>query len=138
MPPIPDRTLRLRPIRRVTDGLTPGQFAVYIQMHEQGDPQPGQGGRLFRGGYLDLCRLTGLSKRGVQNVVAELQAKAVIAIQQAPGHHKTQTTVYWVKGEEAILAGWFASGWRYAAGKGKTLVNPATVAFSSTPGSHAP
>jgi hypothetical protein len=128
----PERTFRLRPIRRVTDGLTPGQFAVYRLMFEQGEPQPGLAGRLYRGGYVDLCRLTGLSKRGIQNAVAELIRKAVLSIHQAPGYHRTQTTVYQVPAEEAVLKTWFAAGLRYAVGKSKTLVNIATVEQNPT------
>jgi len=106
-------------------------------MYEKGEAEteePASRLRLFRGGYLDLCRLTGLSKRGVQNVVAELQAKHVISIRQAPGHHKTQTTIYAVPREEAVLEGWWSRGLEYAVGKGKTLVNSATVEISATPG----
>ena len=29
---------------------------------------------LYKGGYSDLCAQTGLSKRGIQNVIAELLA----------------------------------------------------------------
>lgn len=117
------RTLRLRPIHRITDGLTPGQYSVYRLMLEKGDEHPdGEGKRLFRGGYVDLVNLTGLSKRGIQNVVSELQEKEVIGIHQAPGYHKSQMTVYEVAGEELVLAGWFGKGWRYAVGKSKNLV----------------
>jgi hypothetical protein len=131
----PARTIRLRPLRRITDGLTPGQFAVYSLMYEKGDAaEPAAKLRLFRGGYLDLCHLTGLSKRGVQNVVAELQAKHVISIRQAPGHHKTQTTIYAVPPEDAVVQGWWSRGLEYAVGKGKTLINSATVELSATRG----
>lgn len=117
------RTLRLRPIHRITDGLTPGQYSVYRLMLEKGDEHPdGEGKRLFRGGYVDLVNLTGLSKRGIQNVVSELQEKEVIGIHQAPGYHKSQMTVYEVAGEDLVLAGWFGKGWRYAVGKSKNLV----------------
>lgn len=129
------RALRLRPIRRITDGLTSGQFTVYTLMYDQGEAlDAGRGSRLYRGGYTDLCRLSGLSKRGVQNVVAELLQKGAIAIHQAPGYHKTQTTVYAILCEQALLASWLNRGLCYAAGKGKRLVNPATVDFNSTVG----
>lgn len=118
----PARMLRLRPIRRVTDGLTPGQYAVYSLMYERGEEAIGSAARIYRGGYLDICRLTGLSKRGVQNVIAALQAKAVIGIEQAPGHHKSQTTIYRVASEQQVLESWFALGLRYAAGKSKNLI----------------
>lgn len=118
----PARMLRLRPIRRVTDGLTPGQYAVYSLMYERGEEAIGSATRIYRGGYLDICRLTGLSKRGVQNVIAALQAKAVIGIEQAPGHHKSQTTIYRVASEQQVLESWFALGLRYAAGKSKNLI----------------
>jgi hypothetical protein len=130
----PNRALRLRPIRRITDGLTSGQFTVYTLMFEQAQPAAGegQGNRLYRGGYADLCRLSGLSKRGVQNVVAELLQKGVISIHRPPGYHKTETTVYAVPPGEAILSSWFRRGLCYAVGKSKRLVNPATVDLSST------
>jgi hypothetical protein len=126
------RVLRPRPLRRITDGMTPGQFAVYSLMYEEGEVQPQEKSRLYRGGYLDLCRLTGLSKRGVQNIVAELQLKNVITIRQAPGHHKTQTTIYQVDSEDVVLAGWHSRGYRFAIGKGKALIHSATVAVSAT------
>lgn len=121
------RTVRLRPIQRITDGLTPGQFSVYSLMFERGEHRPDSSMRLFRGGYVDLVRLTGLSKRGIQNVIAELQAKSVISIHQAPGYHRSQTTVYDVPPEQTILDRWFAKGLRYASGKSKNLVTIATV-----------
>jgi hypothetical protein len=127
------RTFRLRPIQRITDGLTPGQYAVYSLMFDQGDPLlSGQGSRLFRGGYIDLVRLTGLSKRGVQNVVSELQAKFVITIHQQPGYHRSQSTIYEVASEELVLNKWRNQGLQYAVGKSKDLVNIATVAKTAT------
>ena len=121
------RNLRLRPIHRITDGLTPGQYSVYSLMFEKGEPQNGRAGRLFRGGYVDLVRLTGLSKRGIQNVIAELQSKSVISIYQQPGYHRSQTTIYEVPAEQTVLDRWFAQGLRYAVGKSKNLITIATV-----------
>jgi len=121
------RTVRLRPIQRITDGLTPGQYSVYSLMYERGESREGNGVRLFRGGYVDLVRLTGLSKRGIQNVIADLQGKSVIGIHQAPGYHRSQTTIYEVPQEQLVLERWFAKGWRYASGKSKNLVTIATV-----------
>lgn len=130
--PIGRRAVRLRPILRVTDGLTPGQFAVYRLMLEQGEAlNPGGDIRLFRGGYLDLVRLTGLSKRGIQNVVGELHRKGVIAVHQAPGYHRSQTTVYQVQTEGKVLALWYSQGFRHAIGKSKDLVNIATLGSST-------
>lgn len=115
------RKSRPRPLHRITDGLTPGQYAVYNLMFEAGQPEP-DGARLYRGGYADLCRLTGLSKRGIQNIVAELQDKHVIRIQQAPGYHRTETSVYHVPPAAAVLDSWRSLGLRFAAGKSKTLL----------------
>jgi hypothetical protein len=124
------RIARPRPLRRVTDGLTGGQYAVYSLMLDSA--APGQGSRVYRGGYADLCRLTGLSKRGIQNVIAGLLEKRAIALSQAPGHHRTQTSVYEVHPPEAVVAGWHARGFRFSFGKSKTLsstvANFATVA----------
>lgn len=125
------RTFRLKPIRRITDALTPGQYAVYSLMFDTGEGT-GQGSRLFRGGYVDLVRLTGLSKRGIQNVVGELQKKLVIGIYQAPGYHRTQSTVYEVLPEEAVLQRWREQGLQYSMGKSKELVNISTVAHNAT------
>jgi hypothetical protein len=121
------RTLRLRPIRQIMDGLTPGQQLVYERMFEKAEPDLASGRRLFRGGYIDLVRLTGLSKRGIQNVVAELQDKSVITLHQAPGYHRSQTSVYEVAPKQVVLERWFAQGLRYATGKSKRLLNIATV-----------
>jgi carbonic anhydrase/acetyltransferase-like protein (isoleucine patch superfamily) len=123
----PRRTVRLRSIQRITDGLTPGQYSVYSLMFERGEARTQTTLRLFRGGYVDLVRLTGLSKRGIQNVIAELQAKFVISIHQAPGYHRSQTTIYEVPAEQTILDRWFSKGLRYASGKSKNLVTSATV-----------
>ena len=120
------RTYKLRPIRRITDGLTPGQYAVYSLMYDHADPEPGST-KLYRGGYADLGRLTGLSKRGIQNVVAELQQKNVIELHVSPGHHKNQTSVYRVPSPEAVVAAWHGRGWCFAVGKSKILKNTATV-----------
>jgi len=115
------RTPRPRPILRVTDGLTPGQYAVYSLMYEAGE---GDGGtsRIYKGGYADLGRLTGLSKRGIQNIVAELQVKQVIRLHQQPGYHRTETSAYLVPDPDSVLRAWFANGWRHALGKSKVLV----------------
>ncbi len=113
------RRPRPRPIRRITDGLTPGQYAVYSLMYGAGEPAGAD--RIYKGGYADLGRLTGLSKRGIQNIIAELQAKQVIRIHQAPGYHRTETSAYLVPGPDQVLANWSTRGWRYALGKSKTL-----------------
>ena len=111
---------RRRPILRVTDGLTPGQYAVYSLMYEAGESAAG-GARIYKGGYADLARLTGLSKRGVQNVVAELQAKLVIRIHQQPGYRRTETSAYLVPDSGGVLRRWVSQGWRHALGKSKVL-----------------
>lgn len=129
------RQPRPKPIRRVTDGLTGGQFAVYSLIFENAVPEQGdagRGSRLYRGGYADLCRLTGLSKRGVQNIIAGLEDKRVIALAQPPGHHRTETSVYRVWPGEAVVEGWHARGLRFAFGKSKTLSGSATVARFAT------
>src|SRR5579872_1379017 len=128
------RAWKLRHLRRITDGLTPGQYAVYSLMFENSDTVEGRE-RLYRGGYADIGRLTGLSKRGIQNVIGELQEKQVIRLQTAPGHHRLQTSVYTVPNPEAILAAWLARGWRYATGKSKQLTDGTTVALLATDGS---
>ncbi len=92
-------------------------------MFESGEAQDGAGEvRIYRGGYADLCRLTGLSKRGIQNIVGELQEKSVIGIHQAPGYHRTETSAYRVPAASAVVREWHARGWRFALGKSKTLV----------------
>ena len=116
------RVARPRPIIRVTDGLTPGQYAVYSLMYEAGESN-GRSSRIYKGGYADLGRLTGLSKRGIQNIVAELQAKYVISIHQQPGYHRTETSAYLIPDAGAVLQVWFSKGWRRALGKSKTLIN---------------
>jgi hypothetical protein len=124
---------KLRPLRRITDGLTPGQYAVYSLMFENADA--GEGGeRLYRGGYADIGRLTGLSKRGIQNVIGELQEKGVIRLHRAPGHHRLQTSAYIVPNPDSVLAVWSTRGWRFAFGKSKRLTDGATVALLATPG----
>ena len=77
--------------------------------------------RIFRGGYADLGRLTGMSKRGIQNVVGELRSKEVISIHRKPGHHRTETSAYIVPDAERVLETWLSKGWRHAAGKSKVL-----------------
>jgi hypothetical protein len=115
------RIARRRPIVRVTDGLTPGQYAVYSLMYEAGESAAVGSVRVYKGGYADLGRLTGLSKRGVQNVVAELQAKLVIRIHQQPGYRRTETSAYLVPDSDDVLRRWFSEGWRHALGKSKAL-----------------
>jgi len=127
------RPWKLRPLRRITDGLTPGQYAVYSLMFENTDVREGRE-RLYSGGYADIGRLTGLSKRGIQNVIGELREKGVIRLHRAPGHHRLETSAYLVPPPEAVLAGWFAQGWRFAFGKSKKLTDGTTVALLSTPG----
>lgn len=127
----PGRVWKMKPIRRITDGLTPGQFAVYSMMWS--NAEPGQGGeRIYHGGYADLGRLTGLSKRGIQNVIAELQEKIVIHLHTPPGHHRSQTSAYRVPSAEAVVGRWYERGWRFAVGKNKRLSNGATVAEYAT------
>ncbi len=122
------RLWKLRPLRRITDGLTPGQYAVYSLMLESCETTEG-GEQLYRGGYADLGRLTGLSKRGIQNVIGELQEKAVIRLHTAPGHHRMQTSAYLVPRPESVLQTWYGRGWRYAVGKSKKLTDGSTVAL---------
>jgi hypothetical protein len=127
--PTPRRRLpRPRPIRSITDGLTPGQYTVYSLMYAQGQDDLDAESRLYAGGYADLCRLAGLSKRGIQNVIAELQAKSIIAIHRAPGYHRAQTSVYRVLSPDRALALWRQLGLRFALGKSKRLTTSATVA----------
>ena len=90
-------------------------------MYEAGDPATGSS-RIYKGGYADLGRLTGLSKRGIQNIVAELQAKEVIRIHQQPGYHRTETSAYLVPEAGTVLQAWFSKGWRRALGKSKALI----------------
>jgi hypothetical protein len=126
--PTPRRRLpRPRPIRSITDGLTPGQYTVYSLMYAHGQELDAES-RLYAGGYADLCRLAGLSKRGIQNVIAELQAKSIIAIHRAPGYHRAQTSVYRVLSPDRALALWRQLGLRFALGKSKRLTSSATVA----------
>jgi hypothetical protein len=123
------RRPRPRLIQRVTDGLTPGQYAAYSLMYEAGETAGApEEVRIYRGGYADLCRLTGLSKRGIQNIVAELQEKNVIEIHQAPGYHRTETSAYRVKSPASVVRHWHARGLRFALGKSKTLVTSAPAA----------
>lgn len=124
---------KLRPLRRITDGLTPGQYAVYSLMQTNCEPAPDGEETVYRGGYADLGRLTGLSKRGIQNVIGELQQKAVIQLHTPPGHHRTQTSAYLVPKPEVVLQAWYGRGWRFAFGKSKHLTDGATVALSATP-----
>jgi hypothetical protein len=105
---------------RVTDGLTPGQYAVYSLMYEAGE-SAGDSGRIYQGGYADLARLTGLSKRGLQNIVGELQTKQVIRIHQKPGYHRTETSAYVVPDPHTVVENWLSNGWRHAIGKSKTF-----------------
>jgi hypothetical protein len=88
--------------------------------------------RLYRGGYNDICAQTGLSKRGVQNIIAELIEKAAISRHQAPGYHRSQVSVYRVLSDDEILQGWQSRELRYAVGKSKTLTHSATVALQAT------
>ena len=115
------RVPRPRLIVRITDGLTPGQYSVYRLMYEAGEAAAGAT-RIYKGGYADLGRLTGLSKRGIQNIVAELQEKQVIRLHQQPGYHRTETSSYLVPDADAVLREWLSRGWRHALGKSKTLV----------------
>lgn len=92
-------------------------------MYEAGEgSSEAAGARIYKGGYADLGRLTGLSKRGIQNIVAELQQKQVIRIHQQPGYHRTETSAYMIPAPESVLRTWFGNGWRHAMGKSKTLV----------------
>jgi hypothetical protein len=116
------RVLHPRPIVRVTDGLTPGQYTVYSLMYEGGESW-GESLRIYRGGYADLKRLTGLSKRGIQNVMGELQQKQVIRIHQKPGYHRTETSAYEVPDPVAVVGIWRSHGWRHSLGKSKTLTD---------------
>jgi hypothetical protein len=93
-------------------------------MYEAGEPAP-NGAHIYRGGYADLCRLTGLSKRGIQNIVGELQQKNVIRIHQAPGYHRTETSAYRVPAAAEVVNAWLSNGLRFALGKSKTLSSQA-------------
>lgn len=90
-------------------------------MYEAGEGSA-ESGRIYKGGYADLGRLTGLSKRGLQHIVAELQAKQVISVHQQPGYHRTQTSAYRVPPPQSVIDRWLQNGWRHAIGKSKTLV----------------
>lgn len=120
---------RPRPIHRITDDLTPGQYAVYRLMHEAGQGSD-EFSRIYTGGYADLRRLTGLSKRGIQNIIRELQTKQVIRVSQKHGHHRTETTSYIVPDAEKVVEVWWFKGWRYvdAVGKSKVLTGSPEMA----------
>lgn len=113
-----------RQLKTVADGLTPGQFIVYTHMYQRGE---GGDERLYSGGYHDLCNATGLSKRGVQNIIAELQEKNALTLEKPPGHHRTQVSVYRVHSESDVLAAWYAEGYRFVVGKGRVLLRTAPL-----------
>ena len=81
----------------------------------------GESDRLYSGGYQDLCTLTGLSKRGIQNIIGELQEKSVLTLERPPGHHRSEVSVYRVPSERSVLQRWYDAGYRYVAGKGRVL-----------------
>lgn len=114
----PDRGRR-KPLRRVADGLTPAELAIYNVMLREQTPEG-----LYRGGYNDLCQLTGLSKRGVQNSIAELREKGAITIDKSPGHHRSEVSVYKVATERQILESWHEAGHREVIGRGRILWPP--------------
>ena len=83
----------------------------------------GGSSRIYKGGYADLGRLTGLSKRGIQNIVAELQAKHVNrASTSNPAIIEPKLAPISFGMSRAVQL-WFSKGWRRALGKSKTLIS---------------
>ena len=111
----------LRPLRHLADGLTPGQFTLYTLMYE-GGRETGEGSRLFRAGYAELGRLSGLSKRGIQNIVDALEQKSAVSVETAPGYRRTETTAYRVYSGSRIVQKWHEDGYQYVLPKGRQLV----------------
>jgi hypothetical protein len=110
-----------KPIHTAMSALTPGQWLVYRALLEAGQ-QDRNGRTLFEGGYHDLCRRTGMSKRGVQNVIAELQAKGAVERYRLPGHHRSQPTVYQIWPEPVLLRRWSEAGYSHVLGKSRILL----------------
>ena len=111
----------LRPLRHLADGLTPGQFTLYTLMYERG-LETGEGSRLFRAGYAELGRLSGLSKRGIQNIVDALEQKSAVSVETAPGYRRSETTAYRVYSGSRIVQKWHEHGYWYVLPKGRQLV----------------
>jgi hypothetical protein len=89
-------------------------------MYQNGNEEK-NGERIYRGGYSDLGRLTGLSKRGIQNIVDALIQKNAVSVDQRPGYYRTETTVYRVYPGHTVLSAWQEAGYRYVVSKGRVL-----------------
>jgi len=117
----------LRPLRHLADGLTPGQFTLYTLMYDRGVAAD-EGSRLFRAGYNELGKLSGLSKRGIQNIVNGLEQKGAVSVETAPGYRRTETTAYRVYSAVRIVENWHREGYQYVVAKARQLMKIVPVA----------
>jgi hypothetical protein len=117
------RRIRLRPVRNIQDGLTPGEFLLLTEMFKAAAVQPGSQDRILQGaGYRTLSERTGQDPKTVKRNRIGLTRKFCI---QALGQNTfTEAAQYRILHFDSILSGWRRRGllWVRRAGRSVDLM----------------
>lgn len=140
------RHVRLRPVRNIQDGLTPGEFLLLTEMFKAGVATPGTKDRTLRaGGYRTMSDRTGVDPKTVKRNRNGLIAK--YCIRPIGANTFTAAAIFQVLHFENILTTWRSKGlvWVRRSGRSVDLVSspqqtppvgvsdPPTVGILNTP-----
>jgi hypothetical protein len=125
------RRLRLRPVRAIPDGLTPGEFLLLTEMFQLAASQPGNKDRILQGaGYRTLSERTGQDPKTVKRNRIGLVKK--FCIEPIGPNTFTEAAPFRIFHFDHILARWRGRGlvWVRRAGRSVDLM---AVGRSETP-----
>jgi hypothetical protein len=134
------RRIRLRPVRTVQDGLTPGEFLLLTQMFKAAAAQAGSEDRILQGaGYRTLSERTGQDPKTVKRNRISLAGK--FCIEPIGQNTFTEAAQFRIFHFDTILAGWRRRGlvWVRRAGRsvelqtGGGIAEPPPVGTSAMP-----
>jgi hypothetical protein len=116
------RRIRLRPVRRIQDGLTPGEFLLLTEMFKAAVAQAGSKDRILQGaGYRTLSEKTSQDPKTVKRNRISLAGK--FCIEPIGQNTFTEAAQYRIFHFDTILAAWHRRGlvWVRRAGRSVEL-----------------
>ena len=128
------RHVKLRPVRNIQDGLTPGEFLLLTEMFKLAAPLMSSKDRiLLRAGYRTLSERTGQDPKTVKRNRRGLTKKFCIEV--AGQNTFTEAAQFRVLHFDTILARWRAAGlvWVRRAGRTVDLTSASSVGDSTMP-----
>jgi hypothetical protein len=114
------RQVKLRPVRSIQDGLTPGEFLLLTEMFKAGIPMTGtKDRRLNAGGYRTLSERTRQDPKTVKRNRQGLLKK--FCVEEIRANSCTEATQFRVFHFETILKEWRARGLNWVCRCGRTV-----------------